>query len=365
MCKIKHNQYSQAHKFICHPALWEFRREDAAVPHTSRFSSFKSIAGPPRLLKALPAACRRPSSGRCCTALLSFQSIVGHFCAAAPGASLSKALHPWPCDFPQLLPPASLALLSQRPSFCPIKHVSEAQAASLPKETRERGVDVGVAVLLQAASQEVLLTRRSRNMSIFPNLWVPPGKAQTEGLLDAGLRELREETGLWLHRGEFSWHTLALWESTYPPRLSRGLPKRHHVVVYLLLCSHLMPQQLQARMKPDEAEVSAYAWLEPHLLEVIAATEDRLGDGARKTAGALPPTIRYMGGLESPDRTAPLSPWLIHPTPPRDVERVSTGTKFALRLWLDTVWPASPSGGSWMLREPREGGGRLVLGNGC
>ncbi|XP_044305218.1 nucleoside diphosphate-linked moiety X motif 17 isoform X2 [Varanus komodoensis] len=312
MCKIKHNQYSQAHKFICHPALWEFRREDAAVPHTSRFSSFKSIAGPPRLLKALPAACRRPSSGRCCTALLSFQSIVGHFCAAHEDQCVVN------CGLDQhrfLISdqafPGSSRVLLQRPSFCPIKHVSEAQAASLPKETRERGVDVGVAVLLQAASQEVLLTRRSRNMSIFPNLWVPPG----------GHIEPDEQ-------------------STYPPRLSRGLPKRHHVVVYLLLCSHLMPQQLQARMKPDEAEVSAYAWLEPHLLEVIAATEDRLGDGARKTAGALPPTISIteLDNGVAKSVAVPGTTFLNSaPAEGEDVERVSTGTKFALRLWLDTV----------------------------
>ncbi|KAF7238351.1 Nucleoside diphosphate-linked moiety X motif 17 [Varanus komodoensis] len=286
---------------------------------------------------------RRPSSGRCCTALLSFQSIVGHFCAAHEDQCVVN------CGLDQhrfLISdqafPGSSRVLLQRPSFCPIKHVSEAQAASLPKETRERGVDVGVAVLLQAASQEVLLTRRSRNMSIFPNLWVPPGGhiEPDEQLLDAGLRELREETGLWLHRGEFSWHTLALWESTYPPRLSRGLPKRHHVVVYLLLCSHLMPQQLQARMKPDEAEVSAYAWLEPHLLEVIAATEDRLGDGARKTAGALPPTISIteLDNGVAKSVAVPGTTFLNSaPAEGEDVERVSTGTKFALRLWLDTV----------------------------
>jgi len=46
----------------------------------------------------------------------------------------------------------------------------------LPPETLSRGVDVGVAVLLQSADQKLLLTRRASSLRIFPNVWVPPGE---------------------------------------------------------------------------------------------------------------------------------------------------------------------------------------------
>ncbi|XP_015266318.1 PREDICTED: nucleoside diphosphate-linked moiety X motif 17 [Gekko japonicus] len=270
------------------------------------------------------------------------QSIVGHFCAASKDSLMVN------CGLNQrqfLISDAEFAgskqALLQRPTFCPIKHLSDAQAASLPAETRDRGVDVGVAILLQSACRKVLLTRRSKSLSIFPNLWVPPGGHIEPGeqLLDAGLRELREETGLCLQDGEFSWQMLALWESVYPPMLSRGLPKRHHVVVYLLLLSPESHQQLQMRFKPDEAEVSAYTWLEPQVLASVAAAEDGAGD-PRKVAEDLPPVVRItelqQGSAET--TTIPTATFLnTAPLQGEDVERVSTGTKFALRLWLDTL----------------------------
>lgn len=63
----------------------------------------------------------------------------------------------------------------QRPSFCPIKHLSAAEKAATPLEVQQRGIDVGVAVLLQTSDDRVLLTRRAKELHIFPNLWVPPG----------------------------------------------------------------------------------------------------------------------------------------------------------------------------------------------
>ncbi|XP_077182916.1 m7GpppN-mRNA hydrolase NUDT17 isoform X3 [Paroedura picta] len=230
------------------------------------------------------------------------QSIVGNFCAASKDSLMVN------CGLNQhqfLISDTEFAgsrqVLLQRPPFCPIKHLSDAQAASLPAETRDRGVDVAVAVLLQAACRKVLLTRRSKHLSIFPNLWVPPGGHIEPGeqLLDAGLRELREETGLCLQDGEFSWQMLALWESVYPPMLSRGMPKRHHVVVYLLLLSPESYEQLQVRFKPDEAEVSAYTWLEPQVLASVAATEDGARD-AKKVADDLPPVVRLCHLISSP-----------------------------------------------------------------
>ncbi|KAJ6651351.1 hypothetical protein lerEdw1_021050 [Lerista edwardsae] len=296
------------------------------------------------------------------------QSIIDHFCAARADSVMVN------CGLLQrqfLIADREFAgsspALLQRPPFCPIKHLSVSQAASLPAETRGRGVDVGVAVLLQAASREVLLTRRSKALRIFPNVWgatlsrtnrgsvaafgpqLDPGVSEALflqiaffpvlQLLEAGLRELQEETGLWLQDGEFSWHLLGLWESVYPPMLSRGPPKRHHVVIYLLLLSHESRPQLQARLQPNEAEVSAYAWLAPQVLAAVAATQDGVPD-SRRASGNLPQTIRITELKDGSAQTVsiPTAVFLnVAPAQGEDTERVSTGTKFALHLWLDAV----------------------------
>ncbi|KAM6331162.1 nucleoside diphosphate-linked moiety X motif 17 isoform 2-T2 [Alca torda] len=143
--------------------------------------------------------------------------------------------------------PSSTPALLKRPSFCPAKLLGEQEAAAIPAELRGRGVAAGVAVLLRASTGHILLTRRAPTLSIFPGLWVPPGGHVEPGeeLLDVGLRELEEETGLRLEAGTFSWRMLGLWESIYPPMLSRGLPRRHHIVTYLLLLCQEPHQRLE------------------------------------------------------------------------------------------------------------------------
>lgn len=164
-----------------------------------------------------------------------------------------------------------------------------------------------------------------------------PGKE----LLDVGLRELEEETGLHLEAGTFSWRMLGLWESVYPPMLSRGPPRRHHVVSYLLLLSAESHERLQARMRPNEREVSAYAWLDPPVLERIAAAEDG-AEGAGAVPSTLPATLSITELRHGSARAAEIpTATLLNAAPAEgeDVERVSTGTKFALRLWLEAVGP--------------------------
>ncbi|NWQ98348.1 NUD17 protein, partial [Burhinus bistriatus] len=229
----------------------------------------------------------------------------------------------------------SRPLSPQRPPFCPAKRLAEQPATAIPAELRGRGVAAGVAVLLQASTGHILLTRRAPTLSIFPNVWVPPG----ESLLDVGLRELEEETGLRLEAGTFSWRMLGLWESIYPPMLSRGLPRRHHIVTYLLLLSTEPHQQLEARMCPSESEVSAYAWLEPPVLEAIAATEDG-AESLGNVPSALPATINITELRAGSSSTTQLPTATFLNTAPaegEDVERVSTGTKFALGLWLESL----------------------------
>ena len=92
----------------------------------------------------------------------------------------------------------STPALLTHPPFCPAFCLSPSQSKALPDETSKRGVDVGVVVLLETADTCLLLTRRAAHMRTFPGTWVPPGGhvESGEGLLEAGLRELGEETGL-------------------------------------------------------------------------------------------------------------------------------------------------------------------------
>ncbi|XP_046539058.1 nucleoside diphosphate-linked moiety X motif 17 isoform X2 [Equus quagga] len=208
-----------------------------------------------------------------------------------------SGLGPWPmhCSLKQ-----GRLVLSARPfpgaSFrLPLQ--PWASGAELPTN---RGVDLGVAVILQSSDQTVLLTRRTRTLSISPNLWVPPGGhvELDEELLDGGLRELWEESGLQLPQGQFSWVPLGLWETAYPPRLSWGLPKYHHIILYLLVISQESQQQLQARIQPNPSEVSALMWLRPDVAAAVAATEDGT-ETPRHLPQDLPPSVPGTRGWRS------------------------------------------------------------------
>ncbi|KAI1885987.1 hypothetical protein AGOR_G00209410 [Albula goreensis] len=230
----------------------------------------------------------------------------------------------------------------KRASFCPFKYLTSSEAATLPEDVLGRGVDVGVAVLLQSVNQKVLLTRRAANLRIFPNVWVPPGGhvELDERLIDAGLRELREETGLQLDPEEVSSQLLGLWESVYPPMLSRGPPQRHHIVTYMLLHTSLTHLQLQADLHPEPAEVSGCAWVDADLVRAIVSAVDGEDD-----ALALPASLPQSVSVSEVSHDGRLSESVLPvsvlcnraPAEGEDVERVSTGTKFALELWLKTL----------------------------
>ncbi|XP_049660237.1 nucleoside diphosphate-linked moiety X motif 17 isoform X2 [Accipiter gentilis] len=176
------------------------------------------------------------------------QSVTGAFCPAHEDAAMvSCGLDRGRFLLSDAAFPGSTTALLKRPSFCPAKRLGEQPELALPAELRGRGVAAGVAVLLQTSTGRILLTRRAGTLSIFPNVWVPPGGhvEPDEELLDVGLRELEEETGLHLEVGTFSWKMLGLWESIYPPMLSQGLPRRHHIVTYLLLLSTESHEQLE------------------------------------------------------------------------------------------------------------------------
>ncbi|KAG7335946.1 hypothetical protein KOW79_000639 [Hemibagrus wyckioides] len=238
----------------------------------------------------------------------------------------------------------------KRAPFCPIKLLSPSEAESIPPDTLRRGVDVGVAILLQSANQRLLLTRRAQALRIFPNVWVPPGGhvELDEKLLDAGLRELREETGLKLDPEDVSSsQLLGLWESVYPPMLSRGLPQRHHIVTYMLLCSRQTHLHLQSYIKPEPAEVSACVWVDAGLVRAIVSTVD----GEEKSfhvPADLPQSVsvtEVSPDGELSESTLPVSVFCNRaPAEGEDVERVSTGTKYALELWLNALGASCEKG---------------------
>ncbi|XP_047640780.1 nucleoside diphosphate-linked moiety X motif 17 isoform X3 [Phacochoerus africanus] len=236
---------------------------------------------------------------------VSFAQSVCGLLGARPG------LGPWPthCSLKrgQLVlsarpfPGASARLPLQRPPFCPFAALEQQPGAPAAKLPMNRGVDLGVAVILQSSDQTVLLTRRTGTLNVFPNLWVPPGGhvEPDEELLEGGLRELWEESGLQLPQGQFSWTPLGLWESAYPPRLSWGLPKYHHIILYLLVISQETQQQLQAQIQPNPREVSALMWLGPDVAAAVAATEGETETPSHLPQDLPPSVLRTRGWRSS------------------------------------------------------------------
>ncbi|TRZ09895.1 hypothetical protein HGM15179_017194 [Zosterops borbonicus] len=272
------------------------------------------------------------------------QSVTGAFCPPhSDAAPVSCGLESGRFLISDVPFPGSAVTVLKRPPFCPAK----LGGAALGDPRGHSGVAAAVAVLLEDKGGHVLLTRRAPGLRHFPGVWVPPGGHLEPGeeLVTAGLRELAEETGLHLEPGTFSWHLLGLWESLFPPRLSWGPPRCHHIVTYLGLRSAEPRQQLQARLSPSPCEVSAVAWLEPLVLEAIAATEDGAegsGPGPGSGSGSFPrelPTTVGITELSADGFQSSRIPTgvLLRRAPARgpDLERVSTGTKFALGRWRD------------------------------
>ncbi|MGH0181885.1 UNVERIFIED_CONTAM: hypothetical protein FKN15_007863 [Acipenser sinensis] len=134
--------------------------------------------------------------------------------------------------------------------------------------------------------------------------------------------------------------TPVLLRSVFPPMLSRGLPRRHHIVTYLLLQSTQSHLQLQDRLCPEPREVSGCVWVDPSLVRAIVSTVDG-AEHSGKAPANLPQTVRVTevcsdGALLTSE--LPVSV-LLNTAPPEgpDVERISTGTKYALELWLKAM----------------------------
>lgn len=224
------------------------------------------------------------------------------------------------------------------PPFCPIHHLDEEGRDCLPPEIVERGVDVGVAVLLESSDHKLLLTHRAEHMRTFPSIWVPPGGHVEDGesLEEAALRELEEETGLLVTEEERkSSHILGLWESVFPPVLSMGDPKRHHIVVYLHITLGKTSEQLNKEFKLCPEEVDAAAWLSVNLIRLAAFNEDQDDKSEADDCSELIPVTlvnkdgeHVEGTVESSTLTRTQESHQLTPG------RISTGSRYALSLWL-------------------------------
>ncbi|XP_042369985.1 nucleoside diphosphate-linked moiety X motif 17-like [Plectropomus leopardus] len=121
--------------------------------------------------------------------------------------------------------------------------------------------------------------------------------------------------------------------------LSRGLPQRHHIVIYMLLRSSVSHLQLQASLSPSPAEVSACLWADSRLARAIVSAVD--GEDSEVKVDGLQSSVSVSqvsaeGALT--DSALPLEVFVSRaPASGPDVERVSTGTKFALELWLRSL----------------------------
>ena len=168
-------------------------------------------------------------------------------------------------------------------------------------------------------------------MRTYPNVWVPPGggSEESETIIETGLREVKEETGLDLSNCGVKFALpLCLWESVYPPLLAKGDPKRHQMVVYLHIYIERNSLELNEEIKLDPQETDAWMWMDRN--EIQAATNYsvplckdsklvvyEMENNKKKTLGKNYSLLR----AEVPDIGS------------FDVERISTGTRFALEMF--------------------------------
>ncbi|XP_045216681.2 nucleoside diphosphate-linked moiety X motif 17-like [Mercenaria mercenaria] len=231
----------------------------------------------------------------------------------------------------------------KHPPFCPIHHMTDENKSSLPPDIYSRGIDCGAAVILESGDGQIFLTRRGDHLRTFPGIWVPPGGhiEQNETLLEAGLRELKEETGLHItpdmcHLDTV--HVLAVWESVFPPKLTLGQSKRHHAVVYLhaKLKSKYTVHSLNSEVKIDPGEVGACAWFDRSKVKaIVSAREETAQQKDFEKVCDTFSAIVLDDDNKQKEQQLPFEDLLKTSGDTKDQKgRVSTGTKFALEEWL-------------------------------
>eukprot|EP00092_Neocalanus_flemingeri_P082053 GFUD01102619.1.p1 GENE.GFUD01102619.1~~GFUD01102619.1.p1 ORF type:complete len:124 (+),score=33.84 GFUD01102619.1:1-372(+) len=109
-----------------------------------------------------------------------------------------------------------------------------------------------------------------------------------------------------------------------------GQPKRHHIVVYMTVQVEEDKSSLQQCIDLDQTEVDASMWLDPVLAKLIAHDEvpvdcPQFIDATVVDDAGLLKTVKLPAVLmtnKAPDTGA-------------DIERISTGTRYAVNQWLN------------------------------
>lgn len=234
--------------------------------------------------------------------------------------------------------PTEQGIRLEHPSNCPCRFLTVSDISIINEHSRKSGVRVGVSFVIQSADGYALLTRRPKTMRTFPNIWVTPGGHIESGetLTVAGIREVLEETGILISDSSIT--TLGLWESVFPPILAMGLPTSHHIVVYML--AQLPENYKNVRLQLQESEVSAATWLDEYTVAEIVKSDD-YGKSRNVTQRYI--TAKVVQDGQQIEKNLPLSPMMACLPQPEDYngERLSSGSKFALRQWLKYKHTAS------------------------
>ncbi|CAF3666405.1 unnamed protein product [Adineta steineri] len=168
-------------------------------------------------------------------------------------------------------------ILFRRPTYCPFTNLHFQNNSSSIPDNPLNSIAVGVVILFESHDHRVLLTRRASHMRTYPSCWVCPGGGieKNETLIQAGMRELHEEVGIEVNENELETsRILALWESSFPVELTHGLPRRHHIVVYVHVRSSRISDEISIKIDPNE--VDAYTWLSYEQIGNICKRTDNL-----------------------------------------------------------------------------------------
>ena len=141
------------------------------------------------------------------------------------------------------------------------------------------------------------------------------------------MRELKEETGLDINNYTMKFATpLCLWESVYPALLAKGDPKRHTIVVYLHIFVDKHSHDLIQDITLDAIETNAYMWLDLKEIKYTCDYSLPLNQNDTLIVHELKNECKSVKVLKNYDilrADLPTSGTF-------DVERISTGTRFAL-----------------------------------
>lgn len=202
----------------------------------------------------------------------------------------------------------------------------------------------GIAVVVENELGRIMLTRRSKNLKSFPDMFVFPGgnRDDEEDLFETGKREVLEEVGLDISQDEIEFH--CAWESTWPLLFSEeehGIT-HHHFVLYLYVRTNTKGKY--DRLAIQASEVSEVVWVDKTQARLILEMSKEFDKTRIKPHS--PVTIEsYSLGTEANKHlnwTHNLPANQKNTLPIDEVAlNVTYGTQFALQTWINNNHPQS------------------------